>query len=516
MTRNRMLLTLSLCALFTVSLLVGCGGGGGGGDASPVTPTGGGFTPTGSLGAAPTGFSSAGFPATTAALTVNNFTAGQRAAVILANNSTSVLSVGTTAALGAPVARIVPDQDESLANVAGSRNLGVPAPGSLLFGRLRDFERRLPRPSLNAQQSQKRNIRPDVVGSDVGFKVYPSGSIVTARCQRILSVGGGVNVNFFLDTSLLNNTTASDWINTFYSSFPAIYSTVHEIFGNEPPADYNALGTDITILLSNQIADDELVAGFFYSGDLYPANQIEGGISNQRKMFYLNFSPTLSTTTMVSTLAHEFQHMVNFYQRKIRDLSEDDWLNEAMSGYAEHVCGFKISTSNGSKCAQVLNFLTDIRTVPLTRVPWPGTDATYGQVYLFGTWLGQKFGGTTGVVKTLLSSSKTGVAAVAEFAGEDFDKVFARFVTALYANDTTGGSYYGFKDIDLKALYTFSDFSPVQLSGPTLISNSGFPYQSGTIIIDPYSAAYVELSGGNGGTLSIGVPTNLTVLQLTK
>ncbi|HNV72319.1 MAG TPA: hypothetical protein PKO06_21605, partial [Candidatus Ozemobacteraceae bacterium] len=208
-------------------------------------------------------------------------------------------------------------------------------------------------------------------------------------------------------------------------------------------------------------------------------------------------------------------------QRLKKGVSEEVWLNEAMSGYAEHVCGFKISTNNESKCGQVKDYLEQTRIVPLVQTQgWGNTspyiNAQYGQAYLFGTWLAQHYGTLVGnrySVASLLSSTSVGGAAVTNFCGEGYDMVFARFITALYVNDASNGSKYGWKDIDLKGDYPGGPLSGVKsITEPNVTQG----FSSGNITLVPYSSAYIVLSGGNGNTLSINIPTTLTVLELTK
>ncbi len=111
------------------------------------------------------------------------------------------------------------------------------------------------------------------------------------------------------------------------------------------PAD----SQDIHILLYD-IDDDGIpsdgarTAGFFWSKD----NIAGSADSNQRLMFYMDsalFSACEGAawdltdywpSVIVSTLAHEFQHMINFYQRYIlRGAYPDDWENEMASLVAE-------------------------------------------------------------------------------------------------------------------------------------------------------------------------------------
>ncbi|HNV69935.1 MAG TPA: hypothetical protein PKO06_09570, partial [Candidatus Ozemobacteraceae bacterium] len=342
MSHRRVSLIISLFSLLTLVSLVGCGGGGGGGGAV-FTPIGGGFTPIGSLGVAPTGFSSAAFPAADGQtqLSIANFANGSQTTVLLANNSLSPVTVQVSANTVVPT-----NLTANVQSAVSENRVRLKVPGASFFARLRERERRAP--SFSATRGAKivaNNIaRADVEGLDVNFAVInpetDDYSTISAKCVQRVQLSGNAYVNFFLDNSLAGTDDYNPLLQrinkyaTAFAGLNGIYSVVRSVFGEEPAADFNSLGADITVLTVSMQAigdtkeGDSHIAGFFFSEDLY-ARSSEHPNSNQRKMFYLNANLDLSENTMISTLAHEFQHMINFYQRKKNNLSEEDWLNEA-------------------------------------------------------------------------------------------------------------------------------------------------------------------------------------------
>jgi len=74
------------------------------------------------------------------------------------------------------------------------------------------------------------------------------------------------------------------------------------------------------------------LAGYFSSADeLHPAAH---PYSNAHEMFLLNADTVrLSEDYIYGTMAHEFQHMIHWYQ----DRNEETWVNEGFSMLAEHV-----------------------------------------------------------------------------------------------------------------------------------------------------------------------------------
>ncbi|MBI3037546.1 Ig-like domain-containing protein, partial [bacterium] len=459
----------------------------------------------------PSGYSTAGFPADKSTLSIENFTNSQKAGVILVNRSASQVTVSVSGSRGTN-GKVIPLQFPSKFSEAVNREL---TKDQSFHKSLRDAEKKMPPPLAAKSSGLLNSIRADTVGQQVTFTLYPSGTKVSGVCKKISSVtGSSGKIIFYFDDQNTYDSTAQSLINSLDSAWSAIYSKDREIFGVEPPATYNGLnlGDDITVLLSSKID----TAGYFYSGDLYPPSQIQSGISNQRKMFYLQYNPSqISNTSLESTMAHEFQHMINFYQRKQNNLTEEDWLNEGCSGYAEHVCGYKISTTNQSKAIQVNDYFAAISITPLTN--WAGSHENYGQVYLFSTWLGQNFGGN-GSMQNLLTSKSVGKDAVAAYSGQTFDKIFAQWTIALYVNNTSGG-IYGYPDLNLKTTYKYGgNLADITLTGPKLLTNTGgaFPYSSGNISISAYSSAYVELSGGNGSTVTLTLPTNVSAFEIHK
>jgi len=537
-----------ICLLLTFSLL-GCGGGGGGGGDDPL-PANLVIKTDPILGVqVPNGFSSVGFPISSTQAAVPGFKSTTTCALVVANNGGSEQSVALQASLegpvtsvraaGAPMAAVIEagDSPGSGAGPAGTVTdddtdlANLPAPGALFHRYLRERERQAPDlrsvtgPVERGASDVRAAVRADTVSQVVTFQVIRFETTPTAYrsvrgiCRRVVTSADAATLNLYVDETMTITAGVSTLLDQIAQGWPAIYRTVVSTFGNEPPTDFNGLGPDVTILLTTQIEYPGL-AGFFNSADLYAPGQVNTGVSNQRKMFYLKYDAKYTADDLLSTVAHEFQHMVNFYQRKTRGLTEDDWLNEAMSGYAEHVCGYGMDSSY-SKAGQVRRFLDLVRSTRLIAQPWPGNDAEpyvhayYGQAYLFGTWLARQYG-SSGSVRALVSGAQKGKDGVAALAGKSFDTVFAEFLVALAVNDRTAGSRYGFGDIDLKKTYVFGSRS-VALTGPSTFGNAGtFPYDTRAFAVAPYAGGFVSLTGGRGNTLQLAVPSTLSTFEFHR
>ncbi|MBS4178096.1 Ig-like domain-containing protein [Lederbergia citrea] len=89
------------------------------------------------------------------------------------------------------------------------------------------------------------------------------------------------------------------------------------------------------------------VGGYFYGGDLFDMPN-----SNKSEIFYMDTYPSMGmgsskdVTAVYDTLAHEFQHMVNFNQNVFVENGDpmDSWLNEGLSMAAEQIYTGKVLT----------------------------------------------------------------------------------------------------------------------------------------------------------------------------
>ncbi len=110
------------------------------------------------------------------------------------------------------------------------------------------------------------------------------------------------------------------------------YPTDRSFFGSEwtPGVDRDV---HISILHTKSLGSG--VAGYFSASD--EVTSAVNRYSNQREMFYVDPSSMKPNTKFYDgTLAHEFQHMIHWYE----DRNEDTWINEGCSELASFVNGF--------------------------------------------------------------------------------------------------------------------------------------------------------------------------------
>ena len=200
-----------------------------------------------------------------------------------------------------------------------------------------------------------------------------------------------------------------------------IYDWVTNIYGEEWGSDTNLIGAndEITILLTdidNNNNPNSGVIGFFWSKDNF--NKTFYRSSNERVMFYIDslmFANESSVWSIddptpkevVSTLAHEFQHMISFYQKTaLRNVAPMTWLDEMLSETTEDIVATKIKHTGPRGVAYTdgsAGYANNSRgryplynannTLSLT--DWTKQLADYSKVSAFGTYLIRHYGGAT-------------------------------------------------------------------------------------------------------------------------
>jgi hypothetical protein len=178
--------------------------------------------------------------------------------------------------------------------------------------------------------------------------------LVPSTCR-----GVGTNCYIFVEDASwgtrVNQTAVDSILSYFNSKTPAnpskgIFATDTSAFGNPPDVDHDPR---IIILLLN-IKDGYSGSGGFVEGYFYSFNEMpvsgQFPTSNVAEMFYIDTNPLNLMTSGglesgISTLAHEFQHMIHFnYASLINKKSGGDltFIDEGCSVLAEVNCGFPI------------------------------------------------------------------------------------------------------------------------------------------------------------------------------
>ena len=238
---------------------------------------------------------------------------------------------------------------------------------------------------------------------------------------------------------------------------------------------------EITILLDD-IDDDNSdnggFVGYFWPGNNYTMADLPE--SNERIMFVVDAvmyaSPSLDGSStaaspgdwtdtaywpkiVFSTLAHEFQHMIHFYQKTIKANAQEDtetWINEMCSQLVEDFLADKIGVegprgvlpgdgtagSPGNTQGRLPWFNQYLFRSLIVDSPQPFDLPDYSVAYAFGAWLARNYGGVdflNKVVTSPLSDKEAIEQAVRAYTGKDesFERLLQRWGGAIFLSDKT-------------------------------------------------------------------------------
>jgi hypothetical protein len=323
--------------------------------------------------------------------------------------------------------------------------------------RLRHKERQLigePFPEAVGNGGIKASVRPSAqVGDTDQFNLLEADIIsqpglLTAECMVVSD-----NFLVYKDNSV-TNLNASYFTAMRNACETNIYPNLVSAFGEGPVSGPNG-ETRTTILITNKISSR--ILGFFYSADMFRKNRHPD--SNERKIIYLN-ADIDNPVTRFGTIAHEMQHMINFYYKNQAGVYEDDWLNEGLSKYAEEVTGYGIH--DGDNNTVELIALSQRYFGQFVLTDWDSNDnKSYGLSYLFVKYLagnGRYKTQGNSLTRTLVQSGLGGTSNVAKATGEEFMQTLGSFGLCLYLNDynSSDSKAYGLngtKSLNLKGTY---------------------------------------------------------------
>lgn len=284
------------------------------------------------------------------------------------------------------------------------------------------------------------------VGSNRNFNVFDFDKFIEYKIQaQLLYTGEKVNVwgydkNFTKEHAKMLG-------NEFDNK---IYSAVTDNFGTESDVD----GDGKINILCYDIKDGfkysgGYIAGYFYSRDLYDAPG-----SNRSEIFYIDTYPTMGldskkdVTAAYSTLAHEFQHMVNFNQNVLVEGGKemDPWLDEGLAMAAEQIY-------TGSVLKDRIDYYNSSYSVTnghslLYWDDYGDVLANYSLSYLFAQYVKVQSKQGDAIFKEIIRDSNNNYKAVEKAAKKymdpklSFGKLMTNFRAALLLKEKSGK--YGF------------------------------------------------------------------------
>lgn len=256
-----------------------------------------------------------------------------------------------------------------------------------------------------------------------------------------------------------------------------IYPKVRAVFGQEwsPGIDNSP-----RIHVLNAFTLGPGVAGAYAPTDEYPKEIYP--YSNEHEMFYMSLHASeVGSDSYLSTLAHEFQHMVQWHT----DRNEAIWVNEGLSQVAERVAGYSNAWTH-------FNYLFDSR-VQLNSwsQDFRESYSHYGAGYLYLLYLKERLG--DGIISEISHSpldGMNGIEQVLVAQNVSPDELFADWLVANYVNDPAleEGRY----------AYTTENMIPVCPRRRLAAAQSQPPRNT----LPQYSGNYVEIEGEGEFTIN--------------
>lgn len=231
-----------------------------------------------------------------------------------------------------------------------------------------------------------------------------------------------------------------------------IYPLITENFSSSSDVD----GNDKVAILIYDIKDGFSGAGGYFAGYFYSRDLYNTSYSNLGEVFYIDTYPamgmsrsTYDVSKAFGTIAHEFQHMVNYNQNVLVEGGDymDTWLDEALSMAAEQMYeGFPLIDRIGyyEQSASIANGHS-----LLYWDDYGDVYSNYSLSYLFGQYLRIQADQGEKIFKEILQDPSNIETSLQNIIHRYIDptKSLGEFITdfrhALYVNDPTG--LYGFE-----------------------------------------------------------------------
>lgn len=262
---------------------------------------------------------------------------------------------------------------------------------------------------------------------------------------------------------------AAQW-QLFADEFDENYENMIANFGTPSDIDENGkiIITYFDMTTYNpEPGDFKWVCGYFFNADLYPDTF---SFSNNMEVVNMNLKWAggyyINTLTMVSTLVHEFQHLINEGNRNFQGKTAmDTWLDEGLAQAAEELCYGQLET----RITQ-FNYDTDYPEAPddpeatsyLVRdgnslVVWDGDYADYAMSYLFMQYARVQTNDLT-IYKALIGHSYgdyqsiTGIMKERATGFDDFsDVVSSYYIANMFPDNENKYGYYGEYDLTVRS-----------------------------------------------------------------
>lgn len=288
-------------------------------------------------------------------------------------------------------------------------------------------------------------------------------------------ITGTIDMSTLSDTGTKINIVVYDIGNDYNSSSSGgvvgYFYAKDYYYTAQPSSTYSGLDIISTIFGGGGSSDDSIISK-----------------SNVGKYFYVDSAYAVSDfDTTISTLAHEFQHMIDFNQKDMEhDLTPDTTYNEMLSMLCEDMMQEKLGLADYASPKSRIQSFNAYYYFSGIREYLSGDYAalSYCTSYAFGSWLARQYGGAA-LVKEISQNAYVGneslVRAVNKVNGtsKSFDDLFAEFVLAVTGVSSSHNTFYTHNKNAAQTITCGSDSYPYPMNAFNLWSSASETYTSG-------------------------------------
>ncbi|RKU28699.1 hypothetical protein C6497_08030 [Candidatus Poribacteria bacterium] len=290
----------------------------------------------------------------------------------------------------------------------------------------------------NIQENSSENIinvpaapaPPVKLGQVERFYIHIPETSVNATCVYI-----GINCYIYIDTTVKNLLTENEAKNITETFDQKIYTGIQDWIGSEfkPGIDRD---NKITILLHdvgmNKSGRD--YGGYFSPTDLHPTHPS----SNRRDIIYMDIYQFKERArhTFYSSLAHEFAHLVSWYQNG--GTNDQRWLEEGLASFAEWGVYGTVHTL----------FVDNYLSKPNLSVTTANTsDVYYGAAFMYLLYLYENHGSKS-IIRRISAEDKLGLEGIGRsLNGIELIDTFINWGITNWFNNPALGSEYSYRNL---------------------------------------------------------------------
>jgi hypothetical protein len=274
---------------------------------------------------------------------------------------------------------------------------------------------------------------PPVVGSTRAYFVETSLNSGRFEPRPATLMATGLYSNIWVMNNGISTAQAQALATNFDKIYPAETNILGYEFGGGPGGDGGKDGDPKIQILVYNIGGS--IIGYFWNKDFYD----DQAGTNKAEIFYINSSSMNTPDLIYLTLAHEFQHMINFNQKYVKNgLTAPTWYNETLSMMTEdimaEILGISMSNQHHPIRDHIPYFIENYTDNGFTE--WIVYNAyPYSKGYAFGAYLMRNFGGVD-LLRRILANNTTGIESITAALNElipglNFDQVMSRFGEAM-------------------------------------------------------------------------------------